>query len=203
MDVIREIGLEAVQIMTLLFGILGMAFSMLLLFSPNVAKNLSSLFNRNIDTSKHLNFLDRDIRTDLVIYNHPILVGFCLVAGSLFGLIFFFFKLDVSNFSKILFGPNGSWLIGEIVFEGFAWVGKIACLLGLLAGICLLFAPTKMQGIERKLNAWFETDSAIAKLDRSSHELDTVLYRHPIMFGLIGGLISFLLIVLSTLNILD
>jgi len=203
MNVIREICLEVVEILTLLFGILGMTFSVLLLFSPNVAKNLSNMFNRNIDTAKRLNFLDTDIRTDLFIYNHNLLVGLCLVTGSLFALIFFFFRLDVSNFSKILFGSDGSWLIGEIVFISLAWIGKIACIFGLLAGVCLLFAPSKMQQIERKLNTWFDTGSTIAKLDRSSHELDTVLYRHPILFGLIGGIISFLLIILSTLNILD
>jgi hypothetical protein len=203
MEIIREILLEAVEIMTLVFGILGMTFSLLLLFSPNVARNLSNLINRNVDIEKKLTFLDKDIRTDMVIYDHNILIGTCLLLGSIFALIFFFFKLDISNFAKIFLGSQSQTIGGEIFFQTISWVGKISCFLGLAAGLLLLVAPTKMRKFETVVNAWFETKSMVEKWDRSSKNIDTFLFQHPIFFGLIGGAISLLLIVLSILNLLD
>lgn len=203
MEIIREILLEAVEIMTLVFGILGMTFSLLLLFSPNVARNLSNLINRNVDIEKKLTFLDKDIRTDMIIYDHNILIGSCLLLGSIFALIFFFFKLDMSNFAKIFLGSQSQTIAGEIFFQTISWVGKISCSLGFIAGLLLLVAPTRMRKLETKVNAWFETKSVVEKWDRSSKDIDVFLFQHPILFGLIGGAVSLLLIVLSILNLLD
>ena len=76
-------------------------------------------------------------------------------------------------------------------------------MLGLLYGIMLLFAPQKMRVIETKMNAWVETRGAMDRLNRDDHALDGTLYRYPVWFGGVGAIISFLLIVLSILNILD
>ena len=42
----------------------------------------------------------------------------------------------------------------------------------------------------------------IKKLDNSSHDLDSFFFRHAIAVGLIGAILSFLLISLSIINLL-
>jgi hypothetical protein len=59
-----------------------------------------------------------------------------------------------------------------------------------------------MRRIERRLNTYTETRSFVERLDRSSHDIDAVFFRYPIFFGLLGGAISCLLIILSILNLL-
>ena len=76
-------------------------------------------------------------------------------------------------------------------------------MLGLIYGIGLLVAPARVQAIEKRIDAWVETRTALEKLDSDDHNIDSFLYRHPIGFGVCGAAISFLLIVLSILNILD
>ena len=152
MNILWEIGLQAVEIMTLVVGMLGMAMSLLFLFAPSTARNLSTIFNRSVDVDKKLLFLDKSIRTDELIYGHPVIVGGGLVAASLFALIFFFFKVDIAEFTRIFFGPNHNSSVGEIIFQTVAWVGKVACFLGLAFGLCLLVSPATMRRIERKLN---------------------------------------------------
>lgn len=201
MNVLQEIGLRSVEIMTLVVGMLGMAMSLLFLFAPSTARNLSVIFNRSTDIDKRLLFLDKPISTDALIYGQPLIVGGGLVAASLFALIFFFFKVDVVDFNRIVFGPNNSG-VGEIIFQAVVWIGKIGCFLGLALGLCLLVSPATLQRIEHKLNTWMETRSFVERLDRSRHDDDAIFFRYPIFFGLLGGSISCLMIVLSILNLL-
>jgi hypothetical protein len=201
MGIFWEIGLQAIEILTLVVGLLGMAMSLLLLFAPAAAQNLSGIANRSVDVEKKLRFLDKDIRTDDWIYGHPVIVGGGLAAASLFALAFFFFKVDIAEFNRIFFGAT-PFAPGEILFQAFVWVGKLACLLGLALGVGLMAAPAKMRRMERSLNAWIDTRSWVEKLDRSGPKLDTVFFRYPIFFGIFGGAVSCLLIVLSILNLL-
>ena len=202
MNLLREIGLRSIEIMTLVFGMLGMTLSLLLLFAPKVAQTLSTVLNRNVDVDKTLRGLDREIQTDKMIYGHPVLVGACLTAGSLFALFFFFYKFEASVLAQLFFGSHHDVLSGEIIFQAVGWIGKLGCLFGLLAGAGLILAPRQVRAIDQKMNIRYETLSWIEKLQRSTHSLDTVLFRHPILSGLLGSSISSVLIVLSILNLL-
>ena len=61
MEIFWEIALHTVEILTLLFGVLGMAFSLLLLFSPRLTKSLGIFFNRSISIGPSANILDKGI----------------------------------------------------------------------------------------------------------------------------------------------
>jgi hypothetical protein len=83
-----------------------------------------------------------------------------------------------------------------------AWVTRISCFLGLACGVLLLAAPDKMKRIEKQLNFLFETKPMVAKLDRSSYNMDAFIFRHPFIVGLTGAMLSFFLILLSIANLL-
>ena len=203
MEIFWDIAFHTVEILTLLFGILGMAFSLLLLFSPRLTKSIGNFFNRNISLDPKINLLDKDIPTEAFIYSHNVIIGICLVAGSIFALIFFTFNIDISNFAKVFLGPRKYFMTLEIVFIFFAWVARLACALGLICGLILLFAPAKMRAIEGKMNTWFETQAIFEKLDRNGLDLDVLFFRHPFFFGMAGAIISFLIITLAVTNLLS
>jgi hypothetical protein len=202
MNIVWEIALQAVEIINLVVGILGMTLSLLMLFAPGVARNLSGVFNRQVDTDRKLSFLDRSFASEGLIYGHPLIIGGCLSAGAAFALVFLFSTFDARQFALVFFGPGFHALSGEIIFQTVGWVARIGCLLGLLAGVCLMVAPERMRAIDRRLNTRYETGEWIDRLQRSTHSLDSVFFRYPIPFGLLGGSISCLLIVLSILNLL-
>ena len=203
MDIFWDIALHTVEILTLLFGVLGMAFSLLLLFSPRLTKTLGNFFNRNISFEPKISILDKDINTETFIYSHHVVFGLCMVAGSLFALIFFLFDLNIENFANVFIVSQKYFIIFEIVFYAFAWIAKVACTLGIVFGCFLLFAPDKMRKVDRKVNIWFETKGIFTKLDQTGPELDVFLFRHPFFFGLSGVLVSFLIITLSIVNLLS
>lgn len=202
MEFLWEISLQAVGILTLIFGILGIALSLLLLFSPNTTRKVSNLFNRYIDLDKKVSYLDKEIKIESLIYSHHILTGICLIAGSLFILVFLLFKLDVTSFVKIFFSSQKFYSISEIIFSSMAMIGKLVGVSGIIFGVIFLFSPSQMKKIENKVNIWFSTQNMINKLDETHHDIDTFIYRHAVLFGLIGLIISIFLTVLATINIL-
>ncbi len=203
MEIFWDIALRTVELLTLLFGVLGMAFSLLLLASPGLTKSLGNFFNRSISVGQSSSILDKDIPTEAFIYSHHIIIGLCLIGGSVFALIFFFFDLDMSNFARVFLGSQKYFQTLEIIFLFFTWIAKIACFCGLIIGIVLLVAPKKMHAIEEKLNTWFETRAFFEKLDQTGPELDVLFFRYPFFFGMAGALISFLIITLSIVNLLS
>lgn len=202
MEIFWDIALHTVEILTLLFGVLGMAFSLLLLISPRLTKTVGEFFNRNITVEPKLNLLDRDVKTETFIYSHHVIFGLCMVAGSVFALIFFVFDLNISDVAGVFIGSEKYLITLEIIFHAFAWIAKIACVLGIVFGVLLLFAPDKLRRIDGKMNTWFETRGIFAKLDRNIPEVDAFFFNHPFFFGLTGAVLSFLIITLSVVNLL-
>ena len=203
MEIFWDIALHTVEILTLLFGVLGMAFSLLLLFSPKLTQSLGTFFNRSINVEPKINILDKDIETETLIYGHHVVIGLCMIAGSIFAFIFFVFNLNISNFANVFIVSRKYFLVFEIVFYAFAWIARVACILGMVFGCILLFAPDKMRRFESKVNTWFETRGILEKLDQTGLELDAFFFRHPFFFGLAGALISFLIITLAVANLLS
>jgi hypothetical protein len=203
MEIIGQIGWRAVEILTLITGVLGMTLSIMLLFSPNRTKSLSNILNRKINLDEKINLLDKDIEIAHHFYNHHLMIGLLLIGGAVFSLFFFFFSLDVAKFTRVFLGYQKDTFFPEIIIDSMVWIGKIACLMALIFGSLLVFAPGKMKQIENKLNSWFETKFIFEKLDQSSHELDSFIFRHPIMVGLIGAVLSFFLLSLSIINLLE
>ena len=203
MEIFWDIALHTVEILSLLFGVLGMTFSLLLLFSPRLTKSLGNFFNRSIYVGPSANILDKDIPTEALIYSHHIISGLCLILGSVFGLIFFFFKIDIANFANVFLGSQKYYMTIEIIFFFFAWIARIGCIFGLVFGIFLLVAPQKMKALENRVNTWFETRTFFEKLDQSGPELDILFFRYPFFFGMAGAVLSFLIITLSIVNLLS
>ena len=202
MEIFWEIGLQTIEILTLVFGILGMTVSLMVLFSPKLAKNVSNILNRNVDVDKKIEYLDKRIEISSFFYKYNVVMGVVLIVGSVFSLSFFFFSLDITKFAGIFFGSQKHVFTTEIILNSIVWIGKIGCLIGVVLGILLAFAPDRMKRMENKLNSWFETKPMIKKLDNVSHDLDSFFFRHAITVGLTGAILSFFLISLSIVNLL-
>ncbi|CAB5134192.1 hypothetical protein D3OALGA1CA_3426, partial [Olavius algarvensis associated proteobacterium Delta 3] len=193
MQVLVEIFLAATEVLTVVIGVLGVIFSALLLFSPLTIVKWSGILNRWIDLDRFVPMLDRPVATNGFAYKHPIIFGIMLLIGSFFVLNFLFFQLETPQFTG---------LFGEILFEAFVLTGKLACFCGIAIGLALLFVPDKIKKLELKLDSWFDTDLLAQKLSAPIPEVDHVFLRHPLLFGAIGLLASFVLLILAAANLI-
>jgi len=203
MNLFWDLGLQAIKIITLVIGILGVMLSLLLLLSPKLTKVVSHIFNRSVDIDKKINCLDRDIRIDHLIYQHNIFSGVCLIFGSAFLLVYLFYRFDAQSLFAV-FSSSGDYRTSkEIVIEFMAIIGKLAGIAGILAGSILLFNPGIMKMVEGWLNKWCATQPFVEKLEQTQGDIDSIVYRRPVVFGLIGLVTSVYLTFIAFSNILS
>ena len=197
------IFLQALEIFTLVVGIVGMALSTLLLLAPRLFNRIGESLNRSIEVDKKISRLvDRSIPTSAIFYRHNIITGICLILGAVFVLLFLLFRLDVDGLVSVFIDNEKFKVAYEILITTMALLGKVAGAVGLLIGVILVCRPVKMQQIEKRLDTWFATQPMWEKLDRSHPTVDTLAYRRPIIFGAIGLFTSVLLTFLAVNNLI-
>ena len=197
------IFLQALEIFTLVVGIVGMVLSTLLLLAPRLLNRIGESLNRSIEVDKKISRLvDRSIPTTAFFYRHNIVSGVCLIVGAVFVLLFLFFRLDVDGLVSVFFGDDKFKVTYEILITAMVLLGKVAGAVGLLVGVILVCRPAKMQQIERRMDTWFATQPMWEELDRSHPTVDTLVYRQPIIFGAIGLFASVLLMFLAVNNLI-
>ena len=193
MGLFWEIFLRFAQIITVIAGIVGIALSILLMFSPNRVRTLSDFFNYQLNIEKRISTLNKYIQTGPIVYRHNILFGGCLIAGSIFALVFLFFKLDVT-FANI---------ITEIIIDSLILLGEISMIVGIILGFFLLFSPKTIEKVESKMNLWLDMQPVVNKLDEFHDDIDTIFFRHARGFGFVGLTISTILFILSIVNLFN
>ena len=197
------IFLQALEIFTLVVGIVGMVLSMLLLLAPRLLNRMGESLNRSIDVDNKISRLvDRNIPTAAFFYRHNIISGVGLIVGAVCVLLFLFFRLDLDGLVSVFFGNDQFKVAYEILITTLALLGKVAGAAGLLIGVILVSRPEKMQEIERRMDTWFATQPMWEKLDRSRPSVDTLVYRRPIIFGAIGLFTSVVLTFMAVNNLI-
>lgn len=202
MELVNQILFDSLNISTLLFGISGIVLSILLLVSLNLTKHFSLFFNQYVNCEKKLEPLDKNIQTEHFLYSHNVMIGLGIIAGSVFFLVFLFFKLDIELILKLFKVSQTLLLLASVVLHSMALFGKIFGILGIIIGLLLSFAPNTLLLIEKKLNYWILTKPLEEKLNELHKDTDTICFLHPIVIGTIILISSAFLTVLSILNII-
>ena len=189
MEIIQDICITSAEILMMIFGMIGAAVSLLLILSPESVKAAGDWLDTKVNLDKKITYyLNLYIPTDRFAYRHNIFFGLALITGSLVVLIFLFFQLDIMRYNDVL---------DEVIVNSLALVGKIVGFAGIVLGFFLLFVPEKMKTIENKMNTWFDTQPLVDKLNKSYRDVDSIFFRHPIVFGIAGMISSIILIALS------
>jgi hypothetical protein len=192
MEILWQICLRAAEISILIFGILGATVSVLLLFFPDRIREARNWFDRIYNMDQQIADLNRYIETDNITYHHHIIFGICLIVGSVFVLIFLFFRINAANYSN---------LVIEIIINALLILGKITGFVGIILGFLLVFIPDQMKILETRMNAWVDTQNLVDKLNEFHPGLDDILLRYPFAFGVAGLAASIIIIALSFIGL--
>jgi hypothetical protein len=197
MSPILEICLDTTAILTIVCGTAGLLLSLGLIFYPERTRRIDAFLSRNYQLKDRLAYFDQTLRNELLIYRHPMLTGILFTLGSVVTLIFFFFQMDVARLLAVLQIQEAHRLLWETVLEALVLTGKLAGGIGVIIGLFLMTAPGRLQRIEKQLNAWIATQPLVDRLDVFNQVVNIFSFRHPMLIGSIGVLLSTILIVLS------
>ncbi|MCB2167146.1 MAG: hypothetical protein KQI78_05755 [Deltaproteobacteria bacterium] len=197
MNAIVDICLDTTAILTIVCGVAGLIFSLSLIFFPERTRAIDEFLSRTYHLKERLAYFDQTIRNELFIYRHPMACGCCFIIGSVVTLIFLFTQMDVARLLGVLQIQDTQRLLWEMVLEGLVMAGKLAGVIGVIVGLFLIIAPGRLQRIENRLNSWVATQPLVDRLDVFNHVVNVFSFRHPILIGSIGVLLSIVLIALS------
>jgi hypothetical protein len=197
MNAIVDICLDTTAILTIVCGAAGLIFSLSLIFFPERMRAIDAFLSRTYHLKERLAYFDQTIRNELFIYRHPVGCGCCFIVGSVVTLIFLFTQMDVARLLGVLQIQDTQRLLWEMVLEGLVITGKLAGAIGVIIGLFLIIAPGRLQRIENRLNSWVATQPLVDRLDVFNHVVNVFSFRHPILIGSIGVLLSIVLIALS------
>lgn len=197
MNAIVDICLDTTAILTIVCGAAGLIFSLSLIFFPERMRAIDDFLSRTYHLKERLAYFDQTIRNEIFIYRHPMACGCCFIIGSAVTLIFLFTQMDVARLLSVLQIQDTQRLLWEMVLEGLVIAGKLAGAMGVVIGLFLIIAPGRLQRIENRLNSWVATQPLVDRLDVFNHVVNVFSFRHPILIGSIGVLLSIVLIALS------
>jgi len=192
MDIFFEIALQTTNLLTLIFGLSGLVLAALLLFSPDRIVSVGRFFNYRINLNSIIPYLNKDIRVEPLTFRHNRLFGAGLLAASLFVLYSLGGASGAAPFSGVL------W---SILFDVYLLLTKFSAVAGVLLGLALITFPEKIRKIETKMNSWFDTEPVANSLDEFHDSVDVIFLRHPLLFGAVFLIASFLLTILSISNL--
>ena len=197
MNPILEICLDTTAILTIVWGVAVLIFSLSLIFFPDRTQAIDEFLSRSYQLKERLAYFDQTIRNELFIYRHPMVYGALFMIGSVVTLIFLFVQMDVDRLVGILHIQEDHRLPWAMVLEVLVLTGKLAGAIGVIVGLFLMIAPGRLQRIENRLNAWIATQPLVDRLDVFNHVVNIFSFRHPLLIGSIGVLLSIVLITLS------
>ena len=193
MQVVIGIIIRVAEIMTIIAGLAGVCLSLGLILSPGLIRKANRTLNRKMMTGRQLTTLNSSIDTESFALRYHHVSGGFFIVGSIFILLFLFIGTQV---------PEGFGFFTNMVIEFSILLGKIAGVVGLVAGLLLFFYPAVFKALGRKANISIDTQPAFSKLDTVSVDIDSIIIKHSWIFGLLGLAISAALIIISVLNFL-
>jgi len=200
MDPIIEICLDTTAVLTIVCGVAGLLLSLGLIFFPERTRAIDEFLSRDYHLKERLAYFDQTIRNELFIYRHPMVYGALFTLGSVVTLIFLFSQMDVERLVGVLHIQENQRLLWEVALETLVLTGKLAGAIGVIIGLFLMIAPGRLQRIEKRLNSWIATQPLVDRLDVFNHVINIFSFRHPMVIGSIGVLLSTILIALSLSN---
>jgi len=193
MQLVLEILVRVAEILTIIAGTAGVCLSLVLLISPRLIHKASQALNRHVLTEHQLATLNPHIPAEAYLLRHHVVFGSCLVASSIFILLFLFIQAPLAD----SFG-----FIADIAIEFSILLGKTAGVIGLAAGTILFFSPATFKAIGKRANIWIDTQPVFTKLDTLSVDVDSFFIKYSLICGLVGLAVSTALIAISVLNFL-
>ena len=197
MSPMTKIFLDATAILTIVSGTAGLLLSLGLLFFPERTRRIDAFLSRNYQVKERLAYFDQTVRNELFIYKRPKLYGILFISGSLVTLVFLFFQMDIERLLAVLHVQETRRFLWAMVLEAMVLTGQLAGMIGVIIGLFLMTAPGRLQHLENQLNRWIATKPLVDRLDVFNHVVNVFSFRHPVLIGSIGILLSTTLILLS------
>ncbi len=179
-------------------AIMGAVFclvGMLLIIVPSRTLKIIGLLNVWVDTDRWFSILNSGVKSEAFIYRHHRMFGGLILLAScwiLWTLVLHQSAAEFRNLTVPGLSPAASgWLMDSVLF-----LISLTSVFFMVLGLVIFTRPSLLKALERSMNRWVEA-GVTARFNKSHHEADDYLARHPRLIG-VFILCAGLYLVLST-----
>lgn len=198
MSIVYVILFDAAKILAFFLIIVSFVVSLLVLFKPALIMQLNAWLNTSYSTEAVSRVLDSKIDSAETILKYRWLVGTVFLAGSLFTARFVLVDFDPKRFVEAVISPSGTSaaMIYGMLFLFLKWLILICSSVGVVVCLCLMFFPEGFRKISNWLDTFVSTEKIETTMDTSHHFVDSWVYKHHGIVGLLMFLASGYLVVM-------
>lgn len=178
-------------------GIAGFALGCALAINHSATLRFINRMNRWVSTREALAPLDVPINVEPSAGSRPFLGG-CLIVGGIAAVGFLLVRLDFRPGTYVPGVDMQRLLLSSIALETMKWVLVLGSAFAAIIGAMLLFAPARVQLLERYLNRWHSTEPVLAAAEKMHTPLEPRVEAHPRATGCIIAVASLALTVAMT-----
>jgi hypothetical protein len=174
---------RALAIFLLIGALAGTALSMLLIFKPHVIERVNRVANRWVSMRRISQVMDRSVRMERWFYRHHRVLGFLVIVGASYMLVYFGWQLDKAAALHTLGVRLNSPLWAAVLLPALLLVARLFGALALLVGAIYWIRPSLLKGFETGSNQWLSFRRATKVLDIQRGEIDQLVERHAQRVG--------------------
>jgi hypothetical protein len=160
-----------------------MALSLLLIFKPHVIERVNRVANHWVSMRRISQVMDRSVRMERWFYRHHRVLGFLVIVGASYMLVYLGWQLDKAAALHALGVRLNNPHLAAVLLPALLLVARLFGALALLVGAIYWIRPSLLKGFESGSNQWLSTRRATKALDIQRGEIDQLVERHAQRIG--------------------
>lgn len=178
--------LRSLVVFLLLGSIAGLLMGVLMLWRPSWFARLSKLANSWVSTRQMARPLGKAVNMDHWVYRYSLFSGGLLVAGAIYIVAMFVFKLTRIELLATLAGLNvlqPAW--HEPLLDTLVFIFVAGAILALFVGLFLIFRPSMLRDMEVGANEQVSMRTSLKPMEIQYNQLDGIVSRNIKLAGVV------------------
>jgi uncharacterized integral membrane protein len=178
--------LRSLVIFFLLGSIAGLLMGVLMLWRPTWFARISKMANSWVSTRQMARPLGKAVNIDHWVYRYSLVSGGLLVAGAIYIVVMFVFKLTRTQLLTTLAKLNllqPAW--NEPVLDTLVFIFIAGAILALFVGLFLIFRPSMLRDMELGANEQVPMRTSLKPMEIQYNQLDGMVSRHVKLVGVV------------------
>lgn len=174
---VESILSSTLTIFLLISALLGIVLGLLLIWKPQLLRQINRVANRWISTRHIQQILDRSTSIEHWFYQQHRVLGMLVTAGAAYIFIYFGVLFDkahaLKDMSKLATPYVLNWMLDTLVMAALT-----GATVAFIVGLFLWLRPSLLRSFEQHANQWMDVPLTAQKLDSAHDQVDQFVLHH-------------------------
>lgn len=203
MKILVDIFILSSEYFSIVAGALGIMLFLIMLSNLDILRIAGKLFNTSISTKEIEQSVNRQTDLEKIFYAYPKPLGFIIVVASSYVIFFLFVQLDIENILNMINMKTNLRPFAQALLQTAHVFCMLSMIVSIIFGIIMMACKESAEKISLFCSQWLNTEQFQEKLDETvMKDTDTICFLHHKILGVLGLMVSVLLILFAVSNIM-